>query len=68
MLKKIQESVIYVKNLLFMQILDLWFKKTGAVKNNPEKLSTTKLGEHISCGYSDSTILAFYCTENKHDV
>lgn len=51
-----------------MQILDLWFKKPGAVKNNPEKLSTTKLGEHISCGYSDSTILAFYCTENKHDV
>ena len=68
MLKRNQKSVIYVKNLLFLQILDLWFKKTGAVKNNAEKLSTTKLGEHISCGYSNSAILAFYCTENKHDV
>ena len=51
-----------------MQILDLWFKKTGVVKNNPEKLSTTKLGEHISCGYSNSTILTFDCTENKWKI
>ena len=29
-------------------------------KNNPEKSSTTKVGEHVPCGYSMST--------NKHAV
>ena len=31
-------------------------KKIDGCANNPEKYSTTKIGEHISCGYSMSTI------------
>ena len=34
--------------------------------NNPENSSTTKIGEHITCGYSMSTIWAFDNIENKH--
>ena len=33
-----------------------------------KKLSTTKLSEHISCGYSISTIRTFDGVEKKHDV
>ena len=33
-------------------------KKIGGCANNPEKSSTTKIGEHIPCGYSMSTIWA----------
>ena len=32
----------------------------------PEKSSITKLGEHIPCGYSMSSIWAFGNIENKH--
>ena len=31
-------------------------KKIGGCANNPEKSSTTKIGEHIPCGHSMSTI------------
>ena len=33
--------------------------------NNPEKSSTTKIGENIPCGYLMSTIWAFDHIENK---
>ena len=36
--------------------------------NNPENFSTTKIGEHIPCRYSMSTISAFDKTENKHTL
>ena len=36
--------------------------------NNPEKSSTTKIGEHIPCGYSMSTIWEFDHIEDKHIV
>ena len=36
--------------------------------NNPENSSTTKIGEHIPCGYSMSTIWAFNHIENKHTL
>ena len=36
--------------------------------NNPENFSTTKIGEHILCGYSVSTIWAFDHIENKHTL
>ena len=42
--------------------------KTDECKNNPENSSTTKIGEHIPCGYSMSTMLAFDNTENKHTL
>ena len=32
--------------------------------NDPEK----KVGQHIPYGYSMSTLLTFYSTEDKHDV
>ena len=35
---------------------------------NPEKSSTTKIDEHIPCGYSMSTIWAFCSTKNNHSL
>ena len=43
-------------------------KKIEGCANNPEKSSTAKLGEHIPCGYSMSTISAFDHIENKHTL
>ena len=34
-------------------------KKIDECANNPEISSTIKIGEHIPCGYSTSTIWAF---------
>ena len=34
--------------------------------NNSEKSSTTKIGEHVPCGYSISIIWRFDPIENKH--
>ena len=48
--------------------LESLIKRIGECKNNPEKSSTTKLGEHITCGYSISTIWVFDGIENKHDL
>ena len=31
-------------------------KRIDGYANNPEKSSTTKIGEHIPCGYSMSTL------------
>ena len=36
--------------------------------NNPEKSSTTKIGKHIPCGYSMSTIWGFDHTKDKHNL
>ena len=43
-------------------------RKIDGCKNNPEKSSTTKISEHIPCGYSMSTIWEFDHTENKHTL
>ena len=43
-------------------------KKIDGCANNPENSSTTKIGEHISFGYSMSTILAFDHIETKHTL
>ena len=52
-----------------MQVLNLSLKKVIGCKNNPQKSSITKVGEHILCGYSMSTIWEFNNgTENKHDA
>ena len=42
-------SIIYAK-------MDSLIKKIDGCANNPENFSTTKIGEHIPCGYSMSTI------------
>ena len=41
-------------------------KKIDGCRNNPENSSTTKIGEHIPCGYSMSALWNFYNMENKH--
>ena len=41
-----------------MLILNLSNKKNRCA-NNPENSSTTKIDDHITCGYSISTIWAF---------
>ena len=49
---------------------DLQFlvKKIYDYKNNPKKSSTTKIGEHIPCGYSMSNIWTFDNTENRYSL
>ena len=36
--------------------------------NNPQNSSTSKISDHILCGYSISTVLAFDNIENKHNL
>ena len=42
-----------------MQVLKLLLKKIDNCTNNPEKSFATKIGEHITCGYSMLTVWAF---------
>ena len=42
--------------------------KTDRCANNPEKSSPMKIGTHISCVYSMSTIWGFDHIENKHTL
>ena len=42
--------------------------KIDGCANNLENSSKTKIGEHIPCGYSMSTIWAFDHIENKHTL
>ena len=46
--------------------VEFLIKKIDECANNPENFSTTKIGEHIPCGYSMSTIWAFDNLQNKH--
>ena len=41
-------------------------KKIDGCKNNSENSLITKIGKHISCGNSLSTVWSFYHIENKH--
>ena len=43
-------------------------RKIDGCANNPEKSSTTKIGEHIPCGYSMSAIWGFDRIEDKHTL
>ena len=43
-------------------------KETDVFGNNPEKSLTTKISEHISYGYSMSTIWVFDHIESKHTL
>ena len=40
-------------------------RKIGRCAGNPENFSTTKIGEHVPCGYSVSLIWTFDHRENK---
>ena len=48
--------------------LESLVKKIDGCENNPEKSSKTKIGEHIPCGYSMSTIERYDHIEYKHSL
>ena len=70
--KDILEFNQYMKSgkmpyIIYADIESLIRKIDGCV-NNPENSSATKIGQHISCGYSMSTIWGFDHIENKHTL
>ena len=66
---KILEFNQYHKGLAIIYVdIQCLINKIDARKNNPKKLSVTKVGEHILSGYSMSTILEFDGMKNKQDV
>ena len=69
---KVLEFKQYMKSNKMPHIIyadiELLITKIDGHKNNPEKYSTTKIGEHIPCGYSKSTIWGFDHTEDKHTL
>ena len=56
-----------MKYIIYADIESL-IRKIGGYTNNPENSSTTKINEHIPCGYSVSTIWACDHIENKHTL
>ena len=48
--------------------LECLIEKIDGSKNNPENLSTTKVGEHIPSGFSMFTISSFKSIENKYNA
>ena len=48
--------------------LESLIKRIDRCKNNPEKSSKTKIGQHISCRYSVCTICVFDRMKTKHNV
>ena len=54
--------------LIIYADLESLIKKSDWCRNNLDKLSTTKVGKNIHCGYLISTIWKFDGIENKYDV
>ena len=48
--------------------IELLIIKIDGRENNPKKSSKTKIGEHIPCRYSMSTIWGFDPIEDKHTL
>ena len=46
--------------------IESFIRKIDKSVDNSEKSSTLKIGEHIPCGYSMSTISGFNQIEEKH--
>ena len=46
--------------------IESWIRKIDGFAINPEKFSTMKIGENVSCEYSMSNIWGFDRIENKH--
>ena len=53
--------------VIYADIESFFWKIDGWI-NNAENSATTKLGEHIPCRYSISTICRFDHIENKHTL
>ena len=60
------DKMLYIIYADIEAIIKKKIKKTNGRANNPGKSSTSKLDEHIPCGYSIGTIWEFYNIENKH--
>ena len=58
----------YKKSYIIYADIESLIGKIDGCANNPENSSTTKIREHIPCGYSMSTIWAFDNIENKHTL
>ena len=58
------DKMLYI---IYADIASL-IKKIDGCENNPENSLATKIGEHIPCGYSMSTIWVFDNTKNKHTL
>ena len=54
--------------LIIYADLESLVEKIEGCKNNAEKSSTAKVGEHIPSGFSLSTISSLKDIENKHDI
>ena len=63
-----QNQKYYKAAFIIYADLECRIEKIDGCKNNPGKSSTTKVGKHISSGFSMSTIFSFRSIENKHDV
>ena len=50
---------------LIYAAIESLIKKIDGCENNPEKSSTSKIGEHTHCGYSMSAISVFDHIEDK---
>ena len=48
--------------------IEYLIRKTDGCSSNPEKSSTTTIGQYLPCGYSISTISEFDHIENKHTL
>ena len=57
-----------IPSTIIIRISSLWLKKLDGCKNIPEKLSITKIHEHILYGWSMPTTWIFDHIENKHHV
>ena len=56
-----------MSSIIFVDLESL-IKSTDPCKSIFHKWSRKKVGHHILCGYSMSTLLTFYSIEDKHDV
>ena len=68
----ISEFVQYMNSYKTLYIIyadmESLIKKIDGCANNPEHFSTAKIGEHIPCEYSASTILKVNNIEHKHNL
>ena len=65
--KKLEFNQYWKSDIIYAELESL-ILKIDWFKSNRIKSSTTKEAEHISYGYSISTILASNIIKNKHDV
>ena len=63
-----KKAVYIIKRNNIYADIEYLIKEIDGCENNPENSSTSKIAEHICCGYSMSTIWGFDPIENKHTL